>query len=84
MRDEAALLSNNADVSRQLNHYKLDRTKFSVANLTDRSDEMEYWLSKTPQERWDAAEVLRQIAYGYDLATTKLQRVLEIIKHPWG
>ena len=60
---------------------KLDRTAFSVVSLEDAdNDEMEYWLSKTPYERLDALETLRQIFYGYDPATTRLQRVLEIIE----
>ena len=58
---------------------KLDRTAFSVIPLEEAdSDEMEYWLSKTPYERLDALEILRQIFYGYDPTTTRLQRVLEI------
>lgn len=58
---------------------KLDRSVFSVVSLEEAdSDEMEFWLSKTPYERLDALETLRQIFYGYDPATTRLQRVLEI------
>jgi hypothetical protein len=60
---------------------RLDRTAFAVVSLEDAdNDEMEYWLSKTPYERLDALETLRQIFYGYDPATTRLQRVLEIIE----
>ncbi len=58
--------------------YRMDRTAFSVASLSDPSDEKEFWLSKTPAERLQALEFLRQIVYGYDPATTRLQRVLEI------
>lgn len=39
-----------------------------------------YWLSKTPAERFEALELLRQIAYGYDPATERLQRVLEVVE----
>jgi len=48
----------------QLHHFSVDQTVFSVANLTDTSDEMEFRLSKSPEERWEAAEAFRQIAYG--------------------
>lgn len=58
--------------------FKLDRTAFSVASLSDESDEKEYWLSKTPQERLLALEMMRQIIYGYDPSTTRLQRVFEV------
>ena len=57
---------------------KLDRTAFSVGSVFDESDEKEYWLSKTPQERLEAVELMRQIIYGYDPSTTRLQRVFEI------
>jgi hypothetical protein len=58
---------------------KLDKTVISIVSLDEAdNDEVEYWLSKTPYERLDALETLRQIFYGYDTATTRLQRVLEI------
>jgi len=57
---------------------KLDKTAFTVASLTDETDEKEYWLSKTPQERLRALEIMRQIIYGYDPSTLRLQRVLTI------
>jgi hypothetical protein len=57
---------------------KIDRTAFTVASLFDQSDEKSYWLSKTPYERLQAVELMRQIIYGYDPSATRLQRVLEI------
>jgi len=39
-----------------------------------------YWHSRTPQERLWALELMRQEAYGYDPATARLQRVLEIVQ----
>lgn len=32
-----------------------------------------FWHSKTPAERLAAAEQLRQLAYGYDAATARIQ-----------
>jgi hypothetical protein len=58
---------------------KIDKTAFSVGSLLDPSDEEAYWLSKTPQQRLAALELMRQIVYGYDPATTRLQRVLEVV-----
>jgi len=57
---------------------KIDRTAFTVASLFDEPDEKSYWLSKTPYERLEAVELMRQIIYGYDQSATRLQRVLEI------
>jgi hypothetical protein len=56
----------------------LDRSAFSVGFLGDESDEKEYWLSKTPQERLQAVELMRRMSYGLARATARLQRVLEI------
>ena len=61
------------------NFPRLDKTVFSVVSLEEAdNDEVEFWLSKTPYERLDALETLRQIFYGYDPATTRLQRIFEI------
>lgn len=58
---------------------RLDKTVVSIVSLDEAdSDETTYWRSKTPYERLDALETLRQIIYGYDPATTRLQRILEI------
>jgi hypothetical protein len=63
---------------------KVDRKAFSVTSLLEPSDEKAYWLSRTPYERLAAAEMMRQIVYGYDPSTTRLQRVLEIAQRPQG
>ena len=57
---------------------KLDKTAFSVGSVFDESDEKAYWLSKTPEERLEAVELMRQIIYGCDPSTTKLQGVIEV------
>jgi hypothetical protein len=58
---------------------KLDRTHFSVAKLGD-SDEKAYWLSKSPAERLEAVELMRQMIYGYDPARDRLQRILTVVR----
>ena len=58
---------------------KLDRNAFSVVSLEEQEeDEKKYWRSKTPHERLAAVELTRQILYGYDPATARLQRVFEV------
>jgi hypothetical protein len=57
---------------------KIDRTAFSVGSLDDEPDEKQFWLSKSPSERLQAIEIMRQIIYGYDPASTRLQRFFEI------
>jgi hypothetical protein len=56
---------------------KVRRDVFKVTSLSDSSDDKEYWMSKTPEERLEAVELMRRIVYG-DEAIKRLQRVLEI------
>jgi len=57
---------------------RLDRSAFRVDSLTDDSGEKAYWRSKTPLERLYTLESMRRILYGYDPATTRLQRIFEV------
>jgi hypothetical protein len=63
---------------------KIQRSAFTVASFFDQSDEKSYWLSKTPYERLEAVELMRQIIYGYDPSSTRLQRVLEASQRSSG
>ena len=56
---------------------EVDRNAFAVGSALEPSDKKAYWLSKTPCERLAAVEMMRQIIYGYDPSTLRLQRVLE-------
>ncbi|HEY7750660.1 MAG TPA: hypothetical protein VH917_00075 [Ignavibacteriaceae bacterium] len=59
------------------NLLKFDKTSFSVTSLEDADSDVKYWHSRTPEERLLAVEFLRQMMYGYDPATERLQRVFE-------
>jgi len=63
---------------------KVRRTAFSVGSVLDKSDEKSYWLSKTSAERLQAVELMRQIIYGYDPSTTRLQRIFEVTQRSSG
>ncbi|MCP4112521.1 MAG: hypothetical protein GY749_44515 [Desulfobacteraceae bacterium] len=65
-----------------LNSIRMDKTAFSVSSLDDESDEKQYWLSKSPTERIYAVEMLRQMLYGYDPLTERLQRFFETAELP--
>ncbi len=62
------------------NLFRMDRNTLSVTTFSEKSGDKEYWLSKTPQERLEAVELMRQINYGYNPANARLQRVLEIVE----
>lgn len=61
-----------------LKSFQMDKTAFSIGSLEAESDEKQHWLSKEPMERFYAVEFLRQVVYGYDPATERLQRFFEI------
>jgi hypothetical protein len=63
------------------NKLRVDRSALSVTSLDAQDkEEKRYWQKKTPHERLEAMEMTRQIVYGYDPATTRLQRVFEVIE----
>ncbi len=67
---------------RTIDTFRIDKEEFSVLSSFEEADETDkaYWHSKTPQERMAALELMRQINYGYDPTTERLQRVLEIVE----
>jgi hypothetical protein len=58
----------------------LDRSAFSIGSLSDGDEKVEmlYWKNKTAIERLETIEQIRQILYGYDPSSTRLQRILEV------
>jgi hypothetical protein len=67
-------LLNKARVNRKV----LTVMSFAEAELAD----LEYWRSRTPDERLEALELSRQIAYGYDPTTRGLSRFFEVVEFP--
>jgi hypothetical protein len=63
-----------------LEEYQLNRSVLSITNLTEMNDEKIYWLQTTPKERLLALEMMRQLNYGHDAITTRLQRIFEIVE----
>ena len=61
---------------------RVDRSVIVVGDALGQSDDKAYWLSRTPLERLEAVQLLREMAFGYDAATARLQRVLEIAEFP--
>jgi hypothetical protein len=62
---------------------KIDKTAFAVFSSFEEADAADraYWRSRTPLERLEALELMRQSAYGYDDPTaSRLERVLEFAR----
>jgi hypothetical protein len=58
--------------------FKMDKTAFSVASLFDEPDEKAFWHSKTPYERLQAVELMRQVVYGYQSSTGRLKDLTDL------
>jgi hypothetical protein len=63
---------------RAVDNLRVDRSAFRVDSLDDEPKDTAYWRSKQPCERWEALEILRQIVYGYDPSTARLQKFFEV------
>ncbi len=59
---------------------KMDKSSLSIVSLHDPPDEADYWKTQTSQARLEALELMRQVMYGYDPSTDRLQRFLEVIE----
>jgi len=57
---------------------QIDKKKFEVLQLDDLRKNDSVWKSKTVNQRIAAIEMLRQINYGYNPATERLQRTITV------
>ncbi len=69
-------------MSKQLwDEARVDRRAFSVMSLAEAEQaDLAYWRSRTPDERLEALELSRQIAYGYDPTARRLSRFFEVVE----
>jgi hypothetical protein len=58
---------------------KIDTTAFSVAAGFNAKIKNEYWRSRTPEERINAVEIMREINYGSSYSRS-IQRFFEIAR----
>ncbi len=66
-----------------LDEAHVDRRIFSVTSFAEAEQaDLEYWRSRTPDERLEALELSRQIAYGYDPTARGLSRFFEVAEFP--
>ncbi|MBI1784598.1 hypothetical protein HYR69_05585 [Candidatus Sumerlaeota bacterium] len=64
-------------MERAIDSVRVDRSTISHVKLTDPPDDLQYWLTRPMAEHLSQIEFLRQMNYGYDPDTARLQRVLE-------
>ena len=66
-----------------LEEARVNRNAFTVVSLADAEKaDIEYWRSCTPDERLEALELSRQIAYGYDPTARGFSRFFEVVEFP--
>lgn len=59
---------------------RLDKNRIVITDRDDIEEEKEYWLSQTPEERWEATENIRRMVYGEDACDTRIQKKMEYVK----
>ena len=62
---------------------RMDKSVMVIGELSEQGDDKAYWATKTPDERLAALELMRQVMFGYDPSTARIQRVLTIAQCPW-
>ena len=67
-----------------LSSYHVDRSTMVVDTLLDEPKDRVYWMAQSPEARWRAIELMRQVNYGIDATSRRLQRVLEIAEFKEG
>jgi hypothetical protein len=66
-----------------LDEARVDRGAFTVTSFSEAEQaDLLYWRSRTPNERLEALELSRQIAYGYDPTARRLSRFFEVAEFP--
>ena len=66
---------------RDVDRLRVERKSIEVVDLkaVDDSEDLKYWLSKSPIERLQGVEAMRQAMYDYDPVSERLPRFFEII-----
>ena len=82
MNHGEAMEEENPRESGRMAFPKVDRSVVTVGDAFGESDEKAFWAGRTPLERLEAVELYREIAFGYDSSTARLQRILETAEFP--
>ena len=67
-------------IVKKMEEIRLDKTVFEVVEGFDNSSDKEYWLSKTPEERFEFVEYFRVLNYGQNILKSRIQKFFEVVK----
>lgn len=57
--------------------FKMDRTVIAIYTMGEEPSDRDFWMTRSPEERWEAVEFLRATHHGWtNDALPRLQRVL--------
>jgi len=80
MPDDDPAIPANKKLRTPLEALRMDKTAFSVISLKDSGNDKEFWRTQSPTARLQALELMRQVIYGYDPITDRVERVLRVIE----
>ena len=83
MPDNEPVKSRDKEKRTPLESLRMDKTVVSVVSLHE-ADALDkaYWAAQSPRDRLIALEFMRQVMYGYDPISDRVERVFEVIKRP--
>ena len=66
---------------REIDQLRVERGSLQVIDLKDVEDldDLRFWLGKSPLERLEGLEVMRQSQYAYDPLSERLPRLFEVV-----
>lgn len=64
----------------EMNGFRMDKSFLEVVDLDAPEDQPAYWRTRPPIERMRCLEMLRRVAFGYDRATSRLQKFFEVVE----
>ncbi|MDA0350176.1 MAG: hypothetical protein O3C20_22565 [Verrucomicrobia bacterium] len=69
---------------RDIDELRVDRTSLEVMDFNGQQEieDIQYWLSRSPLERLEGMEAMRQSMYSYDPVSERLPRLFEVIRSP--
>jgi hypothetical protein len=59
---------------------RMDKTAFSVISLKESGNDKEFWRTQSTAARLQALELMRQVMYGYDPISARVERIFTVIE----
>jgi hypothetical protein len=63
--------------------FRINRSAITICTREEAArEERQFWLSRTPIERLQHLETLRELNYGREVLDQKVQKVFEVLERP--